>query len=63
MSYQPDFRITPAVLGRAEAIAAVRERILIFLRDVNEDRQEVGRHRVTVNPGGATHSGLAAAGR
>ncbi len=28
MSYQPEFTITPALLGRVEAIAAVRERIL-----------------------------------
>src|SRR3954466_11539871 len=28
MSYQPDFRITPMLLGRAEAIGAVRERIV-----------------------------------
>ncbi len=27
MSYQPEFRITPALLARVEAIAAVRERI------------------------------------
>jgi len=27
VSYQPEFRITPALLARVEAIAAVRERI------------------------------------